>query len=217
MTKNHAIVPVREFAETKHRLSDVLTRAERAELTWALLSKVLRELEKSQIDRIILVAADADETRRLVPALSKVQIIEESKHHGGVNRAMKDGLKLVPQTSASNALLLPSDLPLITSAALDRATDLLDRYDMIINPSNRQDGTNLLGFRASIPLEFYYDNNSVTNHIAEAQKLKLHYFAVEWKEFSTDLDDSHDLNALMKLLEVVSFSDLILKLKGPQD
>ncbi|MFI5419877.1 MAG: 2-phospho-L-lactate guanylyltransferase [Nitrososphaerales archaeon] len=213
MTGNFAIVPVREFGESKQRLSRVLTSAQRADLTLILLSKVLRELQYSLIDQVILVAADANEARKLVPSYSKLEIIEECIHHGGVNSAMRDGLRRIPQTRKTRVLLLPTDLPLITRSALDRAISLLDDYDVIINPSERKDGTNLLGFRASTPIELYYDNNSVTNHIAQAQKLNLRYLSIDWNEFATDFDDEEDLNTLMKIFEASNFQNLIQRLR----
>lgn len=204
---------MREFAESKQRLSKVLTGALRAELTLAMLSKVLRELEYSLVDQIIVVAADQKEIRQVLPRQCKVEVVEESIHHGGVNLAMRDGLKLIPQSREMGTFLIPSDLPLITSQAVDRATSLLKDYDLIINPSSKMNGTNLLGFRATIPIDLYYDNDSVTNHVAAAQRSNLHYLAIDWKEFSTDLDDSDDLNTVMKLLGVNSFENLIAKLK----
>jgi 2-phospho-L-lactate guanylyltransferase len=213
LTGNFAVVPVREFGESKQRLSSTLTRAQRSDLTLVLLSKVLRELQHSRIDRIILVAADVDEVRKLTPYFSKVVITNESIHHGGVNSAIRDGLHRIPQIWETKVLLLPTDLPLITSSAVDRAINLLDNYEMIINPSERKDGTNLMGFRASLPIELYYDNNSVANHIAEAQRLGFKYLSIEWKEFVTDFDDEKDLINLMNLLGVTNFQDLIQKLR----
>jgi 2-phospho-L-lactate guanylyltransferase len=213
LTKNYAVIPVKQFEESKQRLSGVLSIKERADLTFHLLSNMLGQLQASNVDTIILVATNDAEVEKLVPEFSKLAVVEETVHNGGVNSAMRDGLGLVSATS--KVLLLPSDLPLITGAAIDRALELLDANDVIINPSDRKDGTNLLGFWASKIIDLHYDDNSVSKHLAEIEKRKLKFAFIEWKEFLTDVDDPEDLRYLMKVNGVNRFSELMEKLELP--
>ena len=210
MSRNYAIIPVREFRESKQRLNLILSREERAELTFALLRKVISELQNSKIERIILVASDEIEAQNSLSQFSKLEIIRESKHHGGVNSAMKDGISRIAASRESKVLLLPSDLPLITSIAIDRVIEMLDVYDLIINPSDRRDGTNLLGFNLSKVIELHYDDQSVSNHILEAEKRKLHFKLIEWEELTFDVDDRQDLENLKRQYKVTNFPDLLL-------
>jgi 2-phospho-L-lactate guanylyltransferase len=216
LIKNYAIIPVREFDESKQRLGGVLTPKERADLTFALLLKIVSQLQLSKVDKIIMVAADDTEVRSALPSLSKLEIVKESVHHGGVNSAMRDGLQRT-STSSSKVLLLPSDLPLITSSVIDKALDSLDVNELIINPSIRKDGTNLLGFWRNNPIELHYDDDSVAKHLREIEKMKLRFLLLEWKEFQIDVDDAEDLNYLMNLYAACSFENLIEKIRNGAD
>ncbi|MDA4111254.1 MAG: 2-phospho-L-lactate guanylyltransferase [Thaumarchaeota archaeon] len=209
MTLTFAIIPVREFRDSKKRLNSNLSALNRAELTRRLLQKVISSLQDSKVDRIVLVASDKLEARDGLDSFSKLEIIQESERHGGVNSAMTDGINRIPSDKESKILLLPSDLPLISASIVDRVIDLLDDCDMVINPSLRKDGTNLLGFKLSKSIQLHYDDNSVANHISEAENRKLHFKVIEWKELSVDLDDGQDLDNLMIYYNVSNFSDLV--------
>ena len=211
MTKNYAVIPVKKFDQSKQRLASVLSRTERENLTFHLVFNMLAKLQASSVGTIILVAANIGDAAKIAPAFSKLRVVGESIHNGGVNSAMLDGLQLIP-ASKSKVLLLPSDLPLITTSAIIRAFDLLDAYDVVINPSERKDGTNLLGFWSNKAIELHYDDNSLSKHLEEIQKMKLKFELIEWKEFSTDVDAPEDLKALSKLFKIGNLSELIEKI-----
>jgi 2-phospho-L-lactate guanylyltransferase len=212
LINNFAIIPVREFSDSKQRLSAVLNTEERAELARTLLLKTISQLQLSKVDKVIVVATDDEEVRGKMPAFSKLEIVRESAHHGGVNSAMRDGLQRL-QPSKSKVVLLPSDLPLITSQVIDRAFDTLDANDFIINPSTRNDGTNLLGFWTDKPLELHYDDNSVAKHLVEFEKTNLKFRLLDWKEFQTDVDDAEDLKYLMNFYAASTLDSLIENIK----
>ena len=216
MTEVYAIVPVREFRNTKLRLSAVLTESERASLTGALLKHVISVLLRSKkITAVIVVSTDPREVASALGPLEKIRIIQESKFHGGVNSAVNDGIEQVRFQKEKDPmiLVLPSDLPLLTRDSVDNAIDLLDKYDLVINPSIKKDGTNLLEFRLSNLIRLYYDQDSYTNHVREAQSRKLDFLMIEWKEFSFDVDDPEDLNELNNKFKTESVASLIKQLE----
>jgi 2-phospho-L-lactate guanylyltransferase len=212
LSSNYAIVPVRKFSESKQRLKTTMSSAKRAELTLALLRRVLSELQNSKVDKIILVASDDAEARKFLPTFSKVEIIKESVHHGGVNSAMRDGMARILSPRNANFLLIPSDLPMLSSDAINRVVDNLADYELIINPSSRKDGTNLLAFREAKTINLHYDDNSMENHIMEAEKKKLHYRVIVWDELLFDVDDPEDLAKLLNFYNTKDINGLIQKL-----
>jgi 2-phospho-L-lactate guanylyltransferase len=216
LTESCSVVPVREFADTKIRLSPVLSNEERSSLTKALLKRVISALEQSDVKEIIVVSPRPDEVTLFLSEFTKIRAIPETHPHGGVNSAMNDGIEEIRKVPGeTKILLMPSDLPFLSSEAINRGIRLLDDYDLIFNPSERKDGTNLLAFSLSKMIPLHYDDDSFSKHEKEAEKRKLKFLTIDRKEFSFDVDDPDDLNSLMHALNVDSFESLINVLSRP--
>ena len=210
---------MREFKKTKLRLGTSLTASERAALTVSLLHHVLTVLENSKVFATVIVASDIRSTSGLANKFRKVLVIREKRYHGGVNKAMGDGIGHVRSQfiNATSLMLIPSDLPLLSREAINEAISKLNENDLVITPSIRRDGTSLLLFnlpRGKIPL--HYDDNSYRQHLKEAKKLKIRYSIFPRKEFSFDVDMLSDLRKLMTNLKTKTIRELSQKLEsGP--
>lgn len=210
------IIPVREFKNTKLRLSQILSESQRAALTESLLIHVIQALENAKHEvRITIVSSQPEEISQSLKSSKGVEVLLESTRHGGVNSAVDDALQDTSKFAEMDAkiLVIPSDLPFLSSEAIDRAIELLDHRDLVINPSVKMDGTNLLAFHLNKRISFWYDNDSYTNHVKEAKSMKMDYIQIDWKEFSLDLDDPQDLDRLKNELNVDSVESLISVLR----
>ena len=217
MTEVFSIVPVRNFKDTKIRLSSVLSVEERADLTKALLKRVVTALQNSNVTEIIIVSPIPAEIELFLQGFRKTRSVQESHRHGGVNSAMSDGVQEIPENEREKKILLmPSDLPFISSEAINRTIDLLESYDLIINPSVKRDGTNLLAFSLSKMIPLHYDDDSYSKHVKEARERRMKYLVTDWNEYSFDLDDKEDLNSLMQILEANSNENL-MKILGESE
>jgi 2-phospho-L-lactate/phosphoenolpyruvate guanylyltransferase len=203
---SYVVIPVRELSTTKLRLESILTQTERIALTRALLNRVLTEVDHSSVDRVVVVASDIEQIDR--NKHSKLKVISESHAFGGVNLAMQDGLAEIGDIDAKS-LLIPSDLPLLDGNALNGALSLLDNHDLIICPSRKRDGTNLLGFVRSGAIPLHYDDDSFTKHLLEAEANRLDYLLLDSEEFSFDLDDVEDLKDLQEIKAAPSYQKLL--------
>jgi 2-phospho-L-lactate guanylyltransferase (CobY/MobA/RfbA family) len=105
--------------------------------------------------------------------------------------------------------MLPSDLPLITHSKIDDAVDLLQKYELVMNPSLKKDGTNLLAMKSSLKFQLHYDDDSFVKHSAEAKRRHLNFQLLDWQEFSIDLDDASDLKRAMEFYKSRSFNDFL--------
>lgn len=211
-----AIIPVREFKTTKLRLGKILDQNQRAALTASLNYHVVATLQESVVSQVVIVSTDPEEVSKVTRGLSKATVISESSPRGGVNSAVSDGIAYLDASrGVEKVLILPSDLPFLSFEAVNRAVRLLDKYDLLINPSAKKDGTNLLAFRTSEVIPFHYDNDSYWNHLKEAEARHLNFISVEWAEFSQDLDDPSDLETALKRFNVQSLETLLQKLATP--
>lgn len=215
MSKIIAIIPIREFDTTKVRLTDSVSNNQRIRLNQALLKRSLASIDQSSVDHAIVVSSKPESIHASIKPSEKVTVIKESAHHGGVNLAMADGLRIARSNfGLSNILMLPSDLPLISAIALNDVTGLLEQFDLIICPSEKKDGTNLLAFKSEkVPIELHYDDDSYTKHLSEAREMKLDYFILDKPEFVHDLDTDEDIAFTMDHYRVRDFESLIEKIE----
>lgn len=164
MIGDYAVIPVREFATTKLRLKNDLSSEKRTVLTSTLLRRVVRAIESSQIERAVVVASDTSEAASCLNEFSKISIVSENSYHGGVNKAMGAGIDFAIAKGARTITLLPSDLPLINHSRVDDAVELLQKYELIMNPSLKKDGTNLLAMNSSLNFQLHYDDDDFVKH-----------------------------------------------------
>lgn len=207
-----AIIPVRDFSSAKSRLKDELSDEERTKLASALLSRVARATEVSQIERILVVASNPVEASSCLDGISKVTVVSEKKTHGGVNDAMKMGIDFAIRNNAKMIALYPSDLPLLTHTALDGAIELASKHAVVLIPSIKKDGTNFLAYNPNLQFDLHYDDDSFTKHTREAESRHLDLYVLDREEFSVDLDDLEDLNRSMTIYHAGSFQDLVTRI-----
>lgn len=205
MTGDYAVVPVRSFSDSKLRLKNTLSQEQRIALTGALLKRVAKALALSRMTATIIVATNPIEVLQLVGKVPKVRVIGENRLHGGVNNAMESGIECAREAEAETVTLLPSDLPLLNHKKVDAVLDALHQYDLVINGSQRKDGTNLLAMRTSVDFVLHYDDDSFVKHAEGARARKLNFLPFDFEEFSHDLDDSEDLSSAMNLYGTKSF------------
>lgn len=205
MSADYAIVPVREFSDSKLRLRSRLTSQQRKALTSCLLKRVASALALSRMTAAIVVSSNPGEVQDLLGGFTKIRVIQENMHHGGVNEAMRSGIDFAKEKGATSVTLLPSDLPFISHEKIDTVLDNLPRYDLVINGSKKKDGTNLLSIRTALDFVFHFDDNSFVKHTQEASIRNLNSLTVDFEEFSHDIDDHDDLNEAMKVYRAKSF------------
>ena len=217
MTLSSVIIPVREFGAGKLRLRSVLSDEKRKSLSMALLGRVLSAMDRSDVERIVVVASDKDEISKQYDGYSKLSLISETIHHGGVNSAVRDALDYLKNGSSSKTLITPSDLPMINHQRVNEALKLMERYELIINPSLKKDGTNLLGITNPSEFVFHYDDDSYNRHLAEAESHHMNYVKLDWNEFSFDIDDADDLEMLIDIHKTTSFDELLRKISSLEE
>ncbi|MDG6922392.1 MAG: hypothetical protein JRN67_03745, partial [Nitrososphaerota archaeon] len=118
MIGDYAIIPVREFSSAKRRLISRLTSGERKALAFALLNRVVRAAELSDLEQIIVVASDPFEIGHSLRGVDKISVISELEHHGGVNGAFEAGIGYANGHGAMRLALSPSDLPFVSHAKI---------------------------------------------------------------------------------------------------
>ena len=179
----------------KSRLSPVLSRAEREELEFMLLSGVLRALRGAGLLEATHVVSSDPRILRLARR-SGADIIQEAGDEG-VNAAVDAGVGALGRPR--KVLVLPSDLPLLRASHLKHIIALSELLQVVIVPSTSFNGTNALLYAPESGMILSYDNDSFWNHIRATGRKGLSTGVVSKQGLTFDLDTPEDLRRLAHL------------------
>ncbi len=191
LSKTAIIIPVKKFDYSKTRLSLFLNPKERKELTELLMLDTLEKISKMEQKQIIIVSS---ERIKLVDKYNDIIIINENDFNG-VNNAIELANKFVKNNKFSESLIVPIDLPLLSTKDLDDIIKHSRKFEkgICIVPSMRFDGTNVLLRKPSLVIDTFYDDNSFYNHVKNAAKNKVSVEILNNENLMVDLDTMDDI------------------------
>lgn len=200
----HVVVPLRGIDSGKSRLGQALDAEERGVLVMGLLARTLEVLAAwPPAQRVYLVTGDAatgELARRAQPALT---VISEPRE-GGLNAALRAARDAAMNNGATAVLMLPADLPLLDSVALDR---LLDGADaalaagkgnalVVVAPADARRGTNALLVAPPSLIDPQFGETSLEAHLRAAADADATVQLVVDPQLGFDLDTPDDLERL---------------------
>ena len=196
--KTFAIIPVKKFENSKMRLSLVLGADERVNLSSLMLDDTLSVLAGAQsLQQLVVVSGDrrAEE----IAARHGAKFLHEEKE-SGVNSAVSMADSYCADQGADATVVIPQDLPLLDAVDVAMACGLAENETrcIVICPSLRYDGTNLLLRKPSSLTETYYDNDSYEAHIKAAGRLGVPVKLFFSKKLMSDVDTAEDARQLAK-------------------
>jgi 2-phospho-L-lactate guanylyltransferase len=206
--KIFAIVPVKSFENAKSRFGSLLSMHERIKLSGMLLERTISILKKThRIQRILLVSTD---TRiRGIASKYGVTFLEEIKE-AGVNSAVKLADEFCISARADASLVLPTDLPLIFPEDIDIMckTVLVKDSCVILCPSYKFDGSNVLFRKPCNIIRTSYDKNSYPNHVLAGIRSNVNTRVLFLNRLMIDIDTVNDIK---KMLSVGQSNDQITR------
>jgi len=196
--KVFAIVPVKTFDRAKTRLSSVLSPDDRMTLSLMMLQQTLSALAvRANLARIVVVSSD-ERARKLAESRDAIFLREEND--SGVNSAVSLGNDYSTGQGADATIVIPEDIPLLDGEAISAFCALAENEErcVVICPSQRYDGTNLLLRKPPNVIRTFFDENSYESHISAARRND-----VPVKEFATeqlmlDIDTPEDARQLLE-------------------
>jgi 2-phospho-L-lactate guanylyltransferase len=163
-----ALIPCKGFAEGKSRLADLLDPATRRALCETFFERTV-EVARSVMPpmHVLVVTPDAE----VIACADRLGVPASFDAGHGLNFALDAARhRLTPGLSADASLLiLPTDLPLATTAALNQAIE--ERSDVVIVPDEELIGTNVLLLRpaARHSFQFRFGPDSYRQHREQAR------------------------------------------------
>ena len=209
MMKTFAIVPVKRFENAKTRLSSMLDTEDRIRLSSLMLEDTLQILSVApSLTQVIIVSADkrADE----IATKHGAKFLPEEKENG-VNSAvaLADGY-CMEKEAADATMVIPHDLPLLDTIVISKACELAEKEStcIVICPSVRYDGTNMLLRKPPSVIGTFYETDSYNMHVRTAIKLGIPVKPLLSKSLMYDIDTPEDALHLIKEENVASAKSL---------
>ena len=214
MMKTFAIVPVKRFENAKTRLSSMLDTEDRIRLSSLMLEDTLQILSVAPpLTQVIIVSAD----KRAYEIATKhgAKFLPEEKEKG-VNSAvaLADGY-CIEKEAADATIVIPHDLPLLDSIVISKACELAEKEStcIVICPSVRYDGTNMLLRKPPSVIGTFYETDSYNTHVRTAIKLGIPVKPLLSKSLMYDIDTPEDALQLIKEENVAAKSLEFIKSK----
>ncbi|HEY0340272.1 MAG TPA: 2-phospho-L-lactate guanylyltransferase [Steroidobacteraceae bacterium] len=184
-----ALIAVKERSRCKTRLADVLTPPERLDLVRSMLSAVLAAAENAQtVHQVIVISPERDTVPAAIPVLADTG--------DSLNEALTQAHTLVREFGCQEFVVLPADLPLITSAEIDELVRAGRAGGFAMATDAAGVGTNALCLNSIQPFHFQFGPDSRHLHLLEARRMGASPQMVQLAGLEFDVDSPTDLDLL---------------------
>lgn len=213
MMKTFAIVPIKRFENAKTRLSSILDTDDRIRLSLLMLEDTLQILSAvHSLSQVITVSADK-RVGEIAVKYGANFLLEEKER--GVNSAVALADSYCMKKAADATMVIPHDLPLLDSTDISKACELAENESrcIVICPSLRYDGTNMLLRKPPSIIATFYDADSYNMHVKAAIRLGIPVKRLLSKGLMHDIDTPEDALEIMKEETVTARSLEFIKSK----
>jgi 2-phospho-L-lactate/phosphoenolpyruvate guanylyltransferase len=199
-----AIVPVRGLESSKARLGEALDAEERRALVLRLLTRAVEAAAATPGLAQVAVVSPDPAVLALAAAHGAVGVAQGG---GGLNEGLAEARAWAEETGADGILVIPGDLPAVTSAELSRivgsaravleaqaASGAPARALVVLVPDRAGSGTNLLLVAPPRAIPFRFGDGSRAAHLAVAREAGAVYLELGGP-LELDLDTPDDLLA----------------------
>jgi 2-phospho-L-lactate/phosphoenolpyruvate guanylyltransferase len=198
MMQTYAIVPVKRFENAKTRLSSMLDNDDRIRLSSLMLEDTLQILSvAASLTQVIIVSAD--KRAEAIATKYGANFLREEKEKG-VNSAVALADIYCMKQTADATMVIPQDLPLLDAIDISKACELAENESrcIVICPSLRYDGTNMLLRKPPSVIATFYDTDSYNMHVKAAIKIGVPVKRFFSKTIMNDVDSPEDALQLIK-------------------
>jgi 2-phospho-L-lactate guanylyltransferase len=163
-----------------------------------MLKFTLKILSQLHFETRIVVVSYDEHVHRIADAFGVDFVYEKKK---GVNAAVQAADRFCIENGIQSNIIIPTDLCFLNVHDVNLVYYQSMKFQnvVVICPSLKKDGTNLL-LRNPIPLiETSFDNTSYYNHLKSAIKSKAHVILIDSPTLARDIDTTHDMIAAIDL------------------
>jgi len=184
-----ALIAVKARIRCKTRLSGSLAPLARVQLVRSMLGAVLSAASAARtVRQIVVVSPERDTVPEEIPVLADTGRC--------LNSALTEAHRMLLKFGCREIVILPADLPYITSVEIDGLVRRGRSGGFAIAPDGDGTGTNALCLVSRHPFRFQFGPGSRRLHLAEARRLGLAPQVIRTPGLEFDVDSPSDLDRL---------------------
>ena len=187
------LVPVKNLAEAKQRLSSILSPEERLALAQAMCEDVLEALARWQ-SRPPVAVVTSDSFASDLAARFNFEVVADN--NSGETSAIEMATAVCRARGAGSTLVVPADIPLIESSELQKIVESAPAGGAVLVPDAAGRGTNAAWRSPSDLFPLRFGNDSFLPHLAAAKATGLPCVVLELPGIARDVDRPEDLREL---------------------
>jgi len=188
------LVPVKNLAHAKQRLSPVLSPEARQELAQAMCADVLEILARWQRRPGVAVVTGDPFARDLARKFA-FEVIADDLNPGETG-AIEMATSLCRDRGVDHTLVIPADIPLIQRDDLQRIVDSAPAGGAVLVPDAAGRGTNAVLRTPADLFPLRFGNDSFLPHLTAAKATGLPCVVLELPSLALDIDRPEDLQEL---------------------
>ncbi|MBF0276159.1 MAG: 2-phospho-L-lactate guanylyltransferase [SAR324 cluster bacterium] len=193
-----AVVPAKDPADAKQRLSFVLNNEQRRKLFRAMLEDVVEVLLKvPALDGLMLVSRNTD--AEWLAEQYGVRLLHE-KENKGHTAAVSFAARVLGAEGATGILQLPGDVPMVSVDEIEQVMAAHGAAPAVtIVPSRDKKGSNCVLCSPPEVMPLTFGENSFYPHLTVARNHGLEPRVLEMPGIGLDIDTADDLRKLLAL------------------
>jgi 2-phospho-L-lactate guanylyltransferase len=188
------LVPVKNLADAKQRLSPVLSPEERFALAQAMCEDVLQALASWQ-NRPAVAVVTSDPFARDLAARFNFDIVADDLNSGETS-AIERATAVCRERGAKSTLVVPADIPLIENSELQKIIDSSPPGGAVLVPDAAGRGTNAAWRSPGDLFPLRFGNDSFLPHLAAAKATGMPCVVLKLPGIARDVDRPEDLREL---------------------
>jgi 2-phospho-L-lactate/phosphoenolpyruvate guanylyltransferase len=188
------LVPIKNLAQAKQRLSPVLSPGERFALARAMCEDVLQALADWP-SRPAVAVVTSDSFARDLAGRFRFEVVADDLNSGETG-AIEMATTLCRARGAESTLVIPADIPLIDGSELQKIVDSAPPGGAVLVPDAAGRGTNAAWRSPGDLFPLRFGNDSFLPHLAAAKATGLPCVVLELPGIARDVDRPEDLREL---------------------
>ena len=187
------LVPVKNLADAKQRLSPILSPEERFALAQAMCEDVLQALAHWQ-SRPAVTVVTSDSFACGLAARFNFEVVADD--NSGETSAIEMATAICTERGAASTLVVPADIPLIDSSELQKIVDCAPSGGAVLVPDAAGRGTNAAWRSPGDLFPLRFGNDSFLPHLAAAKATGMLCVVLKLPGIARDVDRPEDLREL---------------------
>ena len=190
------LIPFKSLATAKQRLAETLDQRQRSQLAEAMLRDVMTAAA-GVLGRIDVALVTGDAHAQAMARQLGFLVIDDARNESET-AAIEAATAWCGQRGYDTTIVVPADIPLITSDELQRVLDAAPEEGAVFVPAYDRRGSNCILRRPAAIIPLRFGNDSFLPHCEAMKKTGKELIILEMPGIGLDIDNPHELDLLVQ-------------------